>query len=234
MIKNAYAQLMQETNPEPIQHPPQDQHPLEAMGVTHSLIKSCLEAGFNETTTCTANHPTAYAGQKFYGEVTYQITTKLKLLGWTLSHDSNMHKLVSPCGMKNLIVYSGCPSTGLKGQTPSNRNKKGRGFTQAVEANGSMPLLTLLNPDTNEPLRKPSGIETWVLLYFYDSEESVIRCELSRPKAINNKGHIDQWLSRFPWPTIDVKNSVTLEPAFNPDIDLNIQPVSKEPLNRNV
>jgi hypothetical protein len=75
--------------------------------------------------------------------------------------------------------------------------------------------------DDLPPVVGPASVDglpsTWVLLHH--RENNVIRCELSRPTAINLSGYVETWGERIILAPIDVEPS----PTFGAD-DEPVQP----------
>lgn len=167
---------------------------LQELGVTEGILVEAIRAGEAAAASCTANHPPIFGGLLRYAETVRALRERLVPEGWTRDDTKNFSTAVSPDGRIAIAVARGDEATGDVDATPSTKYPKGAATIEAVERNLLLPF-----DETAIAANASSGIEptrsTWFLLH--SRENGTLKCELSRPTAVDRSGHVEEWDERL-------------------------------------
>ena len=183
--------------PEIISDPYEIDSQLRALGLNRAILVDALTHGLFERATTTKNHPGNYGGIKMWAETTRFLGDYLVPQGWTRDNYKNLASTVSPDRTTTLIVASGDMATGSANRTPTTRYDKGVMTQERIRSN---QMVLEFNEEARAVNRSAARMTddlkgTWMLLHCIVDGE--LRCELSRPVAIDDLGHISKWSKRF-------------------------------------
>ena len=200
-------------NPEIISDQNEVDSELRALGLTREILLESLQVGLSERATTTENHPSNYSGIKMWAEVTCSLGDALVRQGWTRDNSKNLASTISADKTIALIVASGDMATGDSERPPTTRHDRGVMTQQRVRSNQKV---LEFNDEARAVNRAADFMTndlkgTWMLLHCIIDGE--LRCELSRPIAIDESGHVRQWSKRLILPPLP------LEPARAPTLD---------------
>jgi hypothetical protein len=191
---------------------------LRELGLRTDTLTATLTAGAAAAALCTSNHPPNFSGLIFWGDAVRALRDLLMAEGWRSDNSYNYPTAVRGDGALAIAIASGDEWTGRAEAPdghPSTNHAKGAATQRAVERNMMLPFYDQLPPQADDVDGRPS---TWVLLHH--REGNMIRCELSRPTAINTSGYVETWSERIVLPTIE------LEPR--PSVGVGDEPVQPD------
>lgn len=163
----------------------------EIFNFDSKLLLSVIEDGFGARNETTNNHPKIYGGYRHFAEGTAFLRERLVPLGYSKFTQGNSEWVRNEKLGVLISFMAGNANVGIKNSIPSNekslkvehiarnRNPKGTMFSKIAQAQlqGDM-LTTSLNLD----------IWCWVLMYYIDYKNKVIRSELSCPSKLTTDG----------------------------------------------
>lgn len=163
----------------------------EVFNFESKLLLGVVEDGFYARNETTSNHPKIYGGYRHFAEGTAFLRERLVPLGYSKFTQGNSEWVQNEKLGVLISFMTGNANVGIKNQIPSNkenlktektarnRNPKGTMFSKIAQAqiNGDM-LTTTLNVD----------IWCWVLMYYIDYKNKIIRSELSCPSKMTSDG----------------------------------------------
>jgi hypothetical protein len=190
---------------------------LAELQLRSETLTAALTAGAAAAALCTANHPPIFGGLSFWADAVRALRDQLMAEGWTRDDSRNYSTVVRSDGMLAIAIARGDEWTGRADAPyghPSTEHPKGAATQLAVERN-MLPFDDL--PSVVGPASVDGLPSTWVLLHH--RENTIVRCELSRPTAINISGYVETWGERIILAPIDVEPS----PTFGVD-DEPVQP----------
>ncbi|WP_143233404.1 hypothetical protein [Actinomyces ruminis] len=190
---------------------------LTAMGLDADLLaESChegLQAAINQHTPF---DPVIAFGFEHWAKTVSAVRKYLDICGWQAHDRANAPRSVSPEGLVAIAAMGGNANTGNPDKRPANARSRGPVFRNEVDDNAALSHIQLVHQlvlDLSEGVTTAAaaaarGISrrTWILLYYWDRSENVLRCELSLPVACDD-GVITQWHTRIILP------EAPLEPA---------------------
>lgn len=181
---------------------------LTAMGLDADLLtEAChegLQAAINQHTPF---DPVIAFGFEHWAKTVSAVRKYLDSLGWRAHDRANAPRSVSPNeDLTAIAAMGGNANTGNPDKRPANARSKGPTFRNEVDDNAALShiplvhqlILDLSEGTTTADAAAARGISrrTWILLYFWDRVENVVRCELSLPVACDD-GIITQWHTRI-------------------------------------
>ena len=167
---------------------------LSSLGLKGDLLREAAHHGLQYAFACTRHDPPVLPGIIAWGKAIRYLRDHLVPLGWTPRNPRNYAMVVHPDGHVAISVAAGDDGTGKEDVIPSTRSAKGPATREAVSSN------QLSFAEIGESFPKPlpvAGLQTWLLLHFYDEEAGEIRCELSLPAYVDSDGYVSQWLERI-------------------------------------
>lgn len=167
---------------------------LGALGLNGDLLREAALHGLQYAFACTRHDPPVLPGIIAWGKAVRYLRDHLVPLRWAPRNPRNYAMVVHPDGHVAISVAAGDDGTGNEGLIPSTRSAKGPATRDAVSSN------QLSFAEIGESFPKPlpvAGLQTWLLLHFYDEEAGEIRCELSLPANVDSDGYVSQWLERI-------------------------------------
>lgn len=170
---------------------------LAELELEEAPLLQAVQVGFSAWAACTSNHPPTAPGFYAWSEAVRTLREQLASSGWRKLNETNCAFTVNREGTIAIIVATGDSDTGKKDGHPCTSSEKGPRTVNAVQANKKQEWLF---PEMVMPLKeiaKAKGRVTWILLMHRDSVAEEVRCELSRPISISQKGHVDGWGERI-------------------------------------
>jgi hypothetical protein len=185
------------------------------LGLNQEILCEAVQRGQAARASCTPNHPAPYFGIAAWAETVAALRELLRPLGWERVDSGNLPLTVDAAGRVSLVVSTGDENTGNLRANPCTRSSKGPRTQNAVTVNAlQMTLFDLrLRP---EDLDESNGKMTFLLLFHRLPVEGEIRCELSRPIAMNDEGQVSGWAERIILPTLPMGGRATEIPTDVP------------------
>lgn len=163
----------------------------EAFNFDSKVLLGVIEDGFAARNETTNNHPKIYGGYRHFAEGTAFLRERLLTKGYSKYTQGNSEWVRNEKLGILISFMAGNACVGLKGQVPSNteslktekvarnRNPKGNMFSRIANAQLHGDMLTV-----------HSAIDTWcwVLMYYIDYKNKIIRSELSCPSKLTDNG----------------------------------------------
>ena len=162
---------------------------LTQLGVNQEILRAGPVWGLRQAVQTTRHDPASFYGIMLWGKTVRHLRDRLVPNGWTIDNKSNYPTTVSPDGTTAIAVAAGDWRTGLRDETPSTRSEKGPATENIVRRN-QMQFHDLF-PSF------PAGVQTWLLLHFFEEEKEEIRVELSLPSSIDGDGFVIEWRERL-------------------------------------
>jgi hypothetical protein len=182
-------------------------------------------AGFNS---CTDNHPRTHAGSRFWADGIRSLRDSLTVVEWHSEEPNNLPLVVNKAGTVAITVATGDKSTGKEHETPCTNSAKGPRTKDAVVVNEAQYLLIPdlhLTPEDLEKFEK-MGRMTFLLLMHRDAQSLEVRCELSRPRTMDQCNRVNGWIERIilkPLPFTGDRMDILSEVPQTPEIDVKVK-----------
>lgn len=163
----------------------------EVFDFDSKVLLEVIEDGFTARNETTSNHPKIYGGYRHFAEGTAFLRERLLTKGYSKYTQGNSEWVRNEKRGILISFMAGNTCVGLKGQTPSNteslkiekvarnRNPKGSMFAKIANAQLHGDMLT-----------EQAVVDTWcwVLMYYIDYKNKIIRSELSCPSKLTDNG----------------------------------------------
>ncbi len=184
---------------------------LAGMGLKEGDLQKAALYGMRYALQCTLHDPPMLPGITAWGKTIRSLRDQLVPLGWQPDNTKNYATIVDPKKNIALAASAGDANTGKNGlnQNPSTRNPKGSETKKAINKN---QLHFSQISDSFPKPQQSEGVETWLLLYYWDEEHEEIRVELSLPRDMDLQGYVKQWTTRV------ILSAVPLAGATKQDI----------------
>ena len=176
---------------------------LRELDLIETDLTESLLTGASGMALCTSNHPPIYAGLTFWAEAVRTLRDRKMADGWQRSDARNYSTVINADRTLQIAIARGDEWTGrhdVPDGKPSTQHKKGTATQLAVEINQQLSLFDEVPAVLDEV--PDAATTTWVLLHYLHAHK--IRCELSRPTAINSSGFVEAWGERIILGTIDL------------------------------
>ncbi len=174
-----------------------------------AVLKQALIAGHLAKSGCVANDALQFPAFLQWNTVQKTLREILLKDGWRRVNEGMYALVVSPDGKRAIVVASGDEFTGIEGvQHPTTKCPKGPRTVNAVQQNALLYHGDFF-PETLPQMRDSEidGRETWILLF--NTDNGVLRAEISRPGSIGGDGHINAWQQRV------ILSEAPLSPALD-------------------
>jgi len=170
---------------------------LAALGLREGDLRDAANYGMRHALMCTRHDPPSVPGVIAWGKSIRFLRDRLVPLGWQANNSRNYATVVKPDGSIALAAAAGDAWTGKHGpnQHPSTRSAKGPATRDAVGLNVQLRFEDISG--SFPPAQPVSGVETWLLLFYWDESAEEIRVELSLPKEMNQQGYVTAWHERI-------------------------------------
>ena len=197
---------------------------LGALGIPPEALRESVKQGFGAWAGCTADHPKSFPGILLWGETLGDLRRRLRRLGWAVADPSNQPLAFDPSEKFALTVATGTKETGIAGETPTTSSPKGPHTVQVVEQNrqGRFPFWN----EIVKSVPTLEGRETWFLLVYCDTRNSVVRSELSLPLDMDEKGFVSEWQERIILDSFEfdgTSNEDRTPQDQSPEIDIEVR-----------
>ncbi|CDG77557.1 hypothetical protein AbD4_00710 [Acinetobacter baumannii] len=163
----------------------------EVFGFDSKVLLGVIEDGFTARNETTNNHPKIYGGYRHFAEGTAFLRERLLTKGYSKYTQGNSEWVRNEKLGILISFMTGNACVGLKGQVPSNTESlKVDQIARNKNPKGSM-FSRIANPQLlGDMLTTHSDIDTWcwVLMYYIDYKNKVIRSELSCPSKLTDNG----------------------------------------------
>ena len=197
---------------------------LAELGLTPEVLLDSIEYGVRHKFDCTSFAPRILGGFLIWGKGTEELRMKLGTDGWIPTSTNNLEGIKSPNGEVGIVVSAGDSATGIKENTPTNRNDKGIGTVSFIANNQLHFTDHFTDSDFPRPIRA-APLKTWLLLHQVDDEAEVIRVELSLPVEISASGFVRKWKERIILKSITFNKVISTnddDEGDSGDLDINV------------
>jgi hypothetical protein len=169
---------------------------LTELAVKEGDMQGAAEYGMRNALQCTLHDPPMLPGLMAWGKTIRFLRDQLVPLGWVPDNTKNYSTIGNAKKGVAIAASAGDAWTGKHGpnQNPSTRNPKG---TETKRAIGNNQLHFFEISQSFPQPQQASGVETWLLLYYWDEEAEEIRVELSLPREMNDQGYVNRWSTRI-------------------------------------
>jgi hypothetical protein len=203
---------------------------LEELGVSADILRHAVEAGTAAFNSCTPHHPRTHAGQRAWGEAIRDLRDSLTAFphAWHPEEPRNLPFIVNKNQSVAIMVATGDAATGKEHDAPCTNSGKGPVTKSAIERNAIQYGLFTdahLMPQELEKHQR-MGRMTFLLLMYRDLSAQEVRCELSRPRSMDESGRVTGWIERivlkplpFTGQTVDIEPDV----PQTPEIDVQVK-----------
>ncbi len=193
---------------------------LARMGLTPQLLTGACAAGLQAAVNQYSSYePSTAFGYQHWAKTVGALREALAEQGWDSRDILNAPRSVSGDGQFSIAAIRGTAATGQVGARPTNARARGRVFVDGVAVNaqllagseagggsavdvygqhyqpvlGTMLALDVSARSAGDLARLP---QTWLLLYFWDRSDNVVRSELSLPVDCED-GVVTRWRTRI-------------------------------------
>jgi hypothetical protein len=171
---------------------------LAQLGLEAEPLRLAVANGLYHRDTCTENDPAPLGGLLHWGKTLRSLRDALAARQWRRDRERGYETVVHPDGRVAIAVASGDERTGIANGHRHPRTKHPHGDTTAIAIRRNRE--PSLFPELDQPPAEASPRETWVLLYATLEDE--VRCELSKPDALDVQGYVVAWSERIILPPI--------------------------------
>lgn len=171
---------------------------LASFGLEGDVLRRAVGLGLAEGAQCTANDPVILQSFVNWGKSVGFLRDQLVPQGWQRVRRAGYETTVSPDGKVALAVAAGDEGTGLRKFPVRTRTPKGPATFKAVLANTGMSTREMSELVDSFPAAEPlPRAQTWLVLFYADSEKGQIRIELSLPIGFAPDGQVAIWGERL-------------------------------------
>ncbi len=204
-----------------------DLHPL---GVTCDSLREAALAGQDEAGLVTANDVVTRAGYVRWATPLRYLGDIYVPQGWSREHPKGFELLISPDRTIGIGVAPGDSATGTD-RMPSTRVERGPLTGQAVAGNQhQIRFATEVHPQfADKPM---PGMQTWLLLHFFDEQAEELRIELSVPVEFtrtpkSERGFVTKFDPRIILPAVPLVQDTSIGRDDDDDDDQIEVPVGR-------
>ena len=196
---------------------------LRELGLSAELLLEAIHAGFEHAGEFTSHDPPSAMGISVWRMVVRTLRDRLAPEGWLVENPHNYALTVHPSRKWALAVARGDGSTAQSDGHLMNKSPKGPMTRRVVEQNRQLSFRDSA-PGVWDAYT-PTGMRTWILLYYWGGEradeETELYCELSLPLRMDDYGHVVEWEYRIPISSIQGSDSDSEEYSRGED-DLEV------------
>jgi len=175
---------------------------LAQFGLERETFVTAAQENYAAFAACTANHPPTYPGLSAWAETNRSLADGLTILRWgTSQSERNLPLVVNHAETMAITASSGDEDTGREDGFPCTRSSKGPCTADFLKVNKKQQKFFFMEDpaDIAAAMQKP-GRSTWIFLVCRDLQRNELRYELSRPIAMSDDGHVDDWAERIIFP----------------------------------
>lgn len=181
---------------------------LSLMGIDPDDVHNAITSALYERRRTSKLHPVIDGGFRFWSQLVAALRGELiaKDLGWSSSRQNRMEMIHNSKLGINLVVTAGDKDTGRSEGWPKTKNAKGEATMSIVSSNSdTLELFPVEHPMLSndglelEPPQAVDTTQTYIVLYYYDSGNKEVRCEISFPvgmKVVNGFARVNTWGER--------------------------------------
>lgn len=182
---------------------------LSQMGIDPDDVHNAITSALYERRRTSKLHPVIDGGFRFWSQLVAALRGELiaKDLGWSSSRQNRMEMIHNSQLGINLVVTAGDKDTGQSEGWPKTKNAKGEATMSIVSSNSdTLELFPVEHPMFSndglglEPPQAVDTTQTYIVLYYYDSGNKEVRCEISFPvgmKVVNGFARVNTWGERI-------------------------------------
>lgn len=182
---------------------------LSQMGIDPDDVHNAITSALYERRRTSKLHPVIDGGFRFWSQLVAALRGELiaKDLGWSSSRQNRMEMIHNSQLGINLVVTAGDKDTGQSEGWPKTKNAKGEATMSIVSSNSdTLELFPVEHPMFSNDglgLELPQAVDTtqtYIVLYYYDSGNKEVRCEISFPvgmKVVNGFARVNTWGERI-------------------------------------
>lgn len=195
---------------------------LESLGIDPDWLRQSVKAAELARDACSPLAPPTFPGLSAWSHRIERLRALSAPSGWTPVNAWNMPMVESPDGQISIVCIMGDEATGLEGPPPKTKRDRGPVTESAVSANGEQLSFLADLPGYIEKRQPLSHPFTFVLLSYRSGR--TVRCELSLPHSMDEKGRVSEWTERILLDPVDLEPQVLApeEPA-SPKIDIDVR-----------
>lgn len=207
---------------------------LADLGVSEAQLLAALAQGEAAFASCTSNHPPMAAGFYRFAETVVGLAEQLAGDGWTREDVRNFSTVVRADGRVAIAVASADAGAGDLSGDVMTRSPKGPTTLQAITQNLLLPFDAGAEEMNAQAIDAPGTIvdgqrlrQTWLLLQ--NRRDGMLYAELSLPRAMDERGHVQTFAVRVPLTPMPLDPMVLLgpsEPPVNPSV--SVTPIGNE------
>jgi hypothetical protein len=171
---------------------------LAELGLEERHLLEPARRGLLAWASCTPNHPQLFPSFYAWAQTVAALREGLLPLGWQRSEEAGLALVVNPSGSMAISVATGDEATGRAEDHPSTKSSKGPKTVDLITINKYQASLFPRDDYLSENLKALKDRTTWILLFCRDTVARELRCELSRPIAMDPEDRrVDEWLERI-------------------------------------
>jgi hypothetical protein len=194
---------------------------VEALGIDPEWLRQAVKAGEVARDGCSPLTPLTFPGLSAWANRIEHLRTVSAPLGWKPVNARNMPMVESPDGQVAIVCIMGDEATGLEGTQPKTRHDRGPVTKNAISSNWEQLSFLPQLPGFIETRQRLTHPFTYVLLTYRAG--SKVRCELSLPRSMDEKGRVTEWAERILLDPIDLEPQLLVpEAPTSPRIDVEV------------
>jgi hypothetical protein len=171
---------------------------LAQLGLEEEWLQNAVRVGQLQRANCTPHHPPSFPGLSAWADTIKTLRDILVPEGWLTDNPCGLPIVFHKKRRVSITVATGDEATGQKEFDPCTKCPKGP-QTQSNISNNQLKLFPsdeLVNAAFQQTSAK-TGYITWLLLIHSHTQSRQVRCELSLPVGMNEKGRVDGWEERI-------------------------------------
>ncbi|MCG0994850.1 hypothetical protein LHT11_06500 [Acetobacter indonesiensis] len=205
---------------------------LQELGLTIAELQEVGRIAYVHKGDCSPLSPPTFPGTVAWGQAVITLREIKLPHGWRKKDPGNFSMTINDEPSIYIVVASGDQFAGITyGKTPTTKTPKGYKTEQAVNATRQIAMDLGTEDAAIVESTKCTELYTHSAWFFLiNIQENSVMMEISRPSEII-KGKITSWEERIIIPTLSMESESDKDAndgdngGFNPDIDINIQPL---------
>ncbi|HFQ9384675.1 TPA: hypothetical protein ACHTGR_005046 [Serratia marcescens subsp. marcescens ATCC 13880] len=204
---------------------------LAQLGIDEQDIHNAITSALYERRRTSKLHPVIDGGFRFWSQLVAALRGELiaKDLGWSSSRQNRMELVHNSKLGINLVITAGDKDTGKPDGWPKTKNAKGEATMSIVNSNSETLDLfpiepSLFSTDGLQPAADTT--QNYIVLYYYDSGNKEVRCEVSLPigmAVVNGFAKVNSWAERIVLAPIPFDGGeIILDEDFIEEIDIDV------------
>lgn len=181
---------------------------LRELGLTVEILINAVERSFASWAACTPNDPLNFPAIAGWAAAIRSLGDDLAPKGWMRVEDVGQPLIVNANQTIALTVASCDENTGRVDEfQPRTKASKGPRTLEKVQNNAYLFPEMEEDRDARIQAAISRSTNTWMLLIHRDRLAGEVRCELSRPIALDPERHIDTWSERIILKPVDFERT---------------------------